>query len=213
MLSTPQSKAKKIGFVIGIIFLVIIGLAFLFQKKQSGQDTLNKRIPTFTDEQLAEVDTSSWSVFTHPDFAYTFRIPTNLLVARTFSPFDGDDSLLVSGQKKQTLAISKGDMYHIYLFPEGGYLRSDMINKSQPIQSSPIVFLGKNAVQEVYDEENMIIRFTDYHNFRIQVYVKKEHKELWKEVQKIFSLMNIDDTAFSTTDMLPSTTPKEDVTQ
>lgn len=188
-----HTNKKSVFFVLSLIVVIGCILAYMFVWNPTSEDL----IPTVTQEELAALDTGDWRSFTHPDFGYTIQLPTDWLIARTFSPFDDDASLLVKDQKKQTLALSSGDKYHIYLFPEGGYHRNDVYTTKTPLKTEQTILLGKSVVKDIYDEENVVIRFNDYHDFRIQIYVNKQHKDGWILVEKILSLMNIDDVGAS----------------
>jgi len=186
----PIKREHMLGGVILGILIVFLGYLML----QNGVPVEDGKLlpPSVTAEELAAVDSSAWAHFTHPDFAYTFVVPPNGFMARTFSSTEGDVSLLVPGEQKQTFAISSGEEYYLYLYPEGGYDRDDLaVNGKTPVETYSEVFQGKDVVREIYDAENVIIRFPDYHDFRIQLFVKEGKKEGWLTVEKILSLMDV----------------------
>ena len=46
---------------------------------------------------------------------------------------------------------------------------------------------------EVYDDENYTIRFNNYHDFRIQIFVSTNFSDCWPLVERILVDMKIDD--------------------
>lgn len=184
-------KQKGLWFIVLGLGILLAALLFVFQT--STRDVVSP-VPVFSSEELQQVDASDWSTFTHPDFGYVFVVPRDAFMARTFSGFDGDVSALLQGKQKQTFAISKGESYYIYLYPEGGYVRDDLATKGKtPVLTKEDMLNGKKIVRQIYDKENVIIRFVDHHDFRMQLFVKDGIEGNWREVEKIVSLMQLDE--------------------
>lgn len=187
----------RLLLVIAIMLMSGILWFFIFEQGQQKEQKASNFGGVFqkvSEEQINSVNMLDWKEFFYEDYGYNFQVPRGWLIARTHSVLAGDESkLLGKDAKKQTLAFSRSGECYLYFYPEGGYARVDLRTKSLPEQYRDMELKGRLAVLETYDEENYTIRFNNYHDFRIQIFVSKNFPDCWSLVEKMLIEMKIDD--------------------
>jgi len=204
-----MKKNIKIGIAVGVL-IIITSLIVLnrnyFKYNTETDGILNKA----TAEEIlnVEVNSSTWRVFPYKDYNYSFYVPKEWIIVTARSVEEQDVSkILGKGEKKRTIALSRGEDYFMYVFPEGGYGKSDLKTYKRPIEIKEITVQDRKALLEKYDEENIVLRFKDYHDFRIQLFVSKDHLEGWAILEKMLALMDVKDKIIPSSTRSNSPTP------
>lgn len=179
----------KILIGVGVILLVVVLWSFV-PSNQKADGVLQE----LSIGDIESVDATNWRVFDYEDFNYSFKVPENWIVARSFDPKINSD--LREGENKQSLAISSGENY-LYIYPEGGFqnyidlrLKDDNL-----LESYSAKILDYDVNVDKYEKGHYVVKFVDFHDFTLEIFVDKNaenYSNTYKELENILKNMELE---------------------
>jgi hypothetical protein len=193
-MNTIKNSSNKTVIMIALtLFLLLLTIIVVVVVKNSQKGGVLRKVPQEEIDKVS-VNSTTWRTIPFADYGYDFTAPKDWLVIQNSSTRAEDVSgILGVNKQKQMTALSKEDWYHVYVLPEGGYSFADPQIEKDAESIKTANFKGKEVMIETYDQENITIRFKNYHDFRIQIFVSNNHPEGWVLVERILEKMNIED--------------------